>query len=151
MHGCASIFVLLSLSIAVNVHVCVVSRLMWLARASGVNNIVSAPSRKRRNVAAALYYAVDHLLHYQICIEASVRTQTRYLMLTHRWTYLNTQSTLMQAQRSSGSRQSSCTVLFVYVNIFIYRYTNSPKNDHLWNLKLTSFLKSYNLNIISEA
>lgn len=56
------------------VDVCVVSRLMWLARASGVNNIVSVPTKKRWNVAAALYYA-DYLLLYRIyCTKWSVHT-----------------------------------------------------------------------------
>lgn len=37
-----------------------------------MNNIVSAPTRKRWNVAAALYYTVDHLVHYQIYTLSSV-------------------------------------------------------------------------------
>lgn len=71
---CILFFFLVSLPLFLCVCTCVfvVSRLMWLARASGVNNIVSAPSTKRWNVAAALYYAVDHLLHYQIYTESSV-------------------------------------------------------------------------------
>lgn len=46
---------------------------MRLARPSGVNNIVSGPSRKRWNIAVALYYyTVVRLLHNQICTESSV-------------------------------------------------------------------------------
>lgn len=77
LHGClsASILCMCACIVLVCVCVCLVSRLIWLARASGVNNIVSALTRKRRNVAAALYYTLDHLLLYQTYTDFSVRTR----------------------------------------------------------------------------
>lgn len=64
-HSCMAVclHLFLCFSVCVRVCMCAVSRLMWLAITSGVNNIVSAPTRKRWNVAAALYYTGDHQLH----------------------------------------------------------------------------------------
>ena len=74
-----------------------------------MNNIVSAPTRKRWNVAAALYYTVDHLVHYQIYTLSSVPACAR----TH--IHISSHAFLIQ----SGPTHTQCAV-----RQRLYRYSS---------------------------
>ena len=86
-----------------------------------MNNIVSAPTRKRWNVAAALYYTVDHLVHYQIYTLLSVPACTHTHTHTHTYTDVSSHALLIQMGPLTHTKcckaaavTHTATILYVY-------------------------------------